>query len=342
MSLLRLGRCMGIVWLPVIASASAGCVDPFGGSNIQITFASGVHTPGLPTEFGRPPPGTHYAFYAVTFTRDDTGVPVESTAFHLLDFEVQPVINRSSPCFIEDDESRFPGLHVTQYATKLEEEIAARTGTSDPFDPAMPHGDAVDILTARTRMDNLGRLAAAIKAVTTFSPAQLPRTDTVCANEGGSDPLLVPPPTCREDESSLRRRELCTQFWAANPGFYEGSDKVFTLPLNGRWRGAVTTNDPRNAAFIGGAGFFVDANLEDLDALLVNWQYDDLDGDGEPDYPADFPDADKSPLGFHYLVGTPVSKTRGVINVPLSNDLHSAINGEAAIWTDLDDDDVHF
>jgi hypothetical protein len=313
----------------------SGCVEPFGGSNIQFTLAGGVHIPGTPADFGRPPPGTHYQFYATQTRELEDGRTIEFT-FKVAEFEVLPLISRASPCFIEDDESRFPGLHSTQFAQKLREE----TGIDDPFNPpaGADDGDIIDIITADVRMNNLGRLEGGVKAVTNHSPA--------------SYPTGIPDPTNRSDAANAERRERCNAFWDANPTFYEGSDKVFTLPLNAAWLGAVDGADPRTSAFLGGVSLFVDSDLSQIDGLMINYQYDctpadfrnpDIGPDAcEPQYPDGFPDDDKSDIGFHYMSGEAVDRTRGVINVPMSNRLFGQISGEAAIWFDLDHDDVQF
>ena len=66
-----------------------------------------------------------------------------------------------------------------------------------------------------------------------------------------------------------------------------------------------------------------------------------MDADGNPDYPAEYLELEKSVIGFHYMEGTPVLKTRGVIHVPLANRTFN-ITGEAAIMPSLHKDDVQF
>ena len=55
-------RARALIGLLITFTAS-GCVEPFSGSNVQFTL-SGAHIPGTPSDFGRPPPGTHYEFHA--------------------------------------------------------------------------------------------------------------------------------------------------------------------------------------------------------------------------------------------------------------------------------------
>jgi hypothetical protein len=50
------------------------------------------------------------------------------------------VIDTGSPCFIEVEDARFPGLHVTMLADKL----AEVTGIDDPRNPA-PGDDPGDV-----------------------------------------------------------------------------------------------------------------------------------------------------------------------------------------------------
>lgn len=342
---------------------SAGCIDPFGGSNIQLTLAQGVHVPGLPADFGRPPPRTHYTFYGVNLQRDADGNVTGSTAFKVKDFEVVPVIDRASPCFIENSESRFPGTHSTQYLEKLEEVFAAKYGLSDPddFDPFDFTGrfdelDQIDYLTAKRRVDFLGALQTSVKAVVPYSPAEYGDVDMGCScdfDENASDSDLaaqdIPAATCLADQCAEKRTAICQAFWRLNPDKYEGNDEVFTLPHNGFLNGLVDGSDPRNNQFLGGSQHFVEPNLENIDALLMNWNFDcaadtppDELFDCEPVYPDEFPDEAKSIIGYHYMSGTIEHRVRGVINVPMTNEFFGTIRGQAAIFVDLDDDDVHF
>lgn len=410
MALRQLFRSSAPALLGIGLLFGTACVEPFGGSNIQFTLAGSVHVPGTPSDFGRPPPSTHYEFYSLDIDSDGREFAVE-----IAEFDVRPVIERASPCFIEDEESIFPGLHSTRFVDKLAAEFGFNRGDFDAANPpaGMSPGDVIDYLTAEVRENNQGRLQGAVKAVTSHSPAQYGEEDWVattdpcetnidCAvgdgqrcdqdstcldigdtcvddddcdgargetcNAGGNCEIEVfcceqaicagdamrtdtkfPPPYCLDDASSDERSALCEEFWAANPDRYEGSDLVFTLPLNGGWIGAVDGSDPRNNQFLGGAGLFVDANLEDIEGLLMNWQYNcdvaEFNTDSntcEPDYPDTFEDVDKSVIGFHYMSGTVQNKTRGVINVPMINRTFGTISGQAAIWFNLDDDDVQF
>jgi len=331
----RGGACASLGLLLLLTAA--GCVEPFGGSDIEFALAGSVQVPGLPSEFGRPPPGTHYEYHAFENVTDTDGdgneIVVATYSVKVADFEVRPLVDQASPCYIEDEESKFPGLHSTQYLRKLQEV----TGVDDPFFPpadASP-GDVIDVLTAQRRMEGIALLANGIKAITSHDPAPYPSG--------------IPAADLIDDASNRQRKQMCEDFWRDHPLKYEGNDLVFTLPLNGKWYGAVDGADPRNGVFLGGAHFFVDTDLSNLDGLLLNWQYNCTGADFQengiqctPDWPDGLPADEQSPIGFHYMSGAAVTRTRGVINVPMKNRLFSRLTGEAAIWVDLDSDDVQF
>ena len=319
------------------ALASAGCVEPVGGSNVEIALAGGAQVPGTPADFGRPPPGTHYEVHAVEYVKDTdmdgNETIVQTFTYEILNLEIKPAVDTTSPCFIEDDESRFPGLHSTMYAAKLREVL----GFDDPYAPpaTASAGDVIDILTADRRIAGQRQVESGIKAIASHDPAEYP-TD-------------IPPADQIDDASNAERKRKCEAFWADHPMLYEGNDKVFTLPLNGTWFGAVDGSDPRNGAFIGGASMWTDADLSQIDGLLLNWQYNCTPADSAangitcaPDYPDSVPDEQKSDIGVHYMAGDAVDKVRGVINVPLANRTFGQLNGEAVIFANLDDDQVTF
>jgi hypothetical protein len=76
--------------------------------------------------------------------------------------------------------------------------------------------------------------------------------------------------------------------------------------------------------------------------FMLNWQYDDLDNDGAPDFPPSLPVAERSPTGFPYLAGEPERLVRGVLSVPMAHATNPRLSANVAIFYDLDDDDVHF
>jgi hypothetical protein len=293
---------------------------------------------------GRPPAGTFYAFYAIETERDENGAVIDSFAYEVQRFEIRPLLLKDSPCFIEHAERPYPGLHVTEEPNRLREDL----GIMDPLNApeGTDEGLITDILTSDTRIGFLSDLQNNVKAVTSFSNALPPGVNpnypvaAGCAGDG-IDPNSIPPASCIDDDSNRQRLAVCQAFWDEFPDYYEGSDLVFTLPLNGKWAGAVTGNNPKNAGFLGGANFFPPVALNHFEQFVMTWQYKDFNDDGEPDYPASVPAADRAPIGVLYMSGTPIHKTRGVINVPMQHPVFP-ISGEAAIFPDLGEDDVHF
>jgi len=270
------------------------------------------------------------------------------------------VIDLRSPCFIESDDSRVPGAHVAFAHQALIASLRKKYGV-DEFDPYAPpdgtsQNDVIDVLTAKVRHDNLSKLAANIKVVTAHSPAAPPPQADVPGDDGkpqncpdNGDPDLIPPPECIDEESNEKRARVCKQFWADNPNYYQGSDKVLSLPLNGEFYGPVTTQDPRNNQFIGGGGFYVDTDLRGVEGMMLNWQYDCAPDDYrndprgcEPQYPDDIAQESRSPIGSHYMAGEAESRVRGVINVPMQNRTFGNISGELAIFSELEADHVQF
>jgi hypothetical protein len=87
---------------------------------------------------------------------------------------------------------------------------------------------------------------------------------------------------------------------------------------------------------------FVDSNLVGFDAYALNWQYDDADANGTPDFPAELTAGQRSDVGYLYMAGTPREISRGVITVPLRHPNEPAIKADLAILPALGHDDVHF
>ena len=110
-----------------IASAALqmACVDRFDGIDLQLTLSEQSVGPALAGETpgaGQPPAGTHFTVYAIDVA--GTGDDVKSYAFPVIDFEIAPLIDIHSPCFIDLDYvggKSFPGLHVTQEVAKLKQ-----------------------------------------------------------------------------------------------------------------------------------------------------------------------------------------------------------------------------
>jgi hypothetical protein len=319
----------------VLSAGVAGCVESFPGSNVQIDFSGGVPAAALPgvTPVGlQPPSGTHYSLYATREERDENGEIVRNDQFHVEDFEIVRLINRSSPCFIDLEGSRYPGIHATRYLERLQ----ADTGIADPLNPpadADP-GDRIDVVTARQRMIFQPQFEGSVKAVVSVS--QTFQYGPVAADCGGGDG--IPPAECIDDASNRLRLAACQREWRRDPGFYEGSDKVFSLPLNGTFYGVVTGPNPINGGTIRSSSIFVDEALGDVQGFTIRWQYKDANGDGTPDVPG----GGDPGLGTLMMSGRIQTITRGVLNANLANADDPTISARMAVFHDLASDDVEF
>lgn len=359
-TLASLGRLTLVGCVATGAGLAAGCVEPFPGSNVQLDFSQDtpVRSGNDPDGF-TPPVDTYLTLWALDnvyavdadgnpiFDADGDPVVASSTFFEVQKFEFQPVINPSSPCFIEIGADRFPGVHVTQVAAKLRATLCEQYGQpatcfDTPTNP--PNGatedDVTDVLTVNRRMELLPSLAGVVKAVTTYSTYQYPTPASDCTISGDT----LPANSCLDDASNAQRLRVCQAIWDGQPDFYEGSDKVFTLPLNGKLYGMGEGMNPINGVgLFGGAQMFVDEVVGGADALTINWQFKDYNGDGTPDYPANFlDDHDESATGYVFMSGTPYVVARGVVNAVLVNPFRATVNATVAIFTDLGDDDLHF
>ncbi|HEY8144342.1 MAG TPA: hypothetical protein VIG06_16790 [Kofleriaceae bacterium] len=330
-----------------LAAAASGCIDTFEGVDIQMTFDEGVFgasAEGGSTQPGQPPPGTYFTLYAIELVDDGAGEVARSFSYEISRFEIVPLIDPGSPCFIEVEnlEQRiYPGLHVTQLA----ERIKADSGIDDPLNPpdGASEGDVIDILTAERRVSYLPQLSASLRAVVSPSVSRVPEVDTGCVGDGtDTSPDLIPPPECIDDESNARRLALCEDLWSRRPDQYEGSDRSFTDPLNGTFYGLVDGMNPKNGAPLGGVELVVDVDWRGFQEVAINWQYEDRDENGEPDWPEDLPDSERSIVGFHYLEGEALEIKRGVITYPLRNRSFTQIAGEATVLHDLGEDHVNF
>jgi hypothetical protein len=305
-------------WL-TSAALLAGCVDAFDGSNLEIDLNPA--TPAQASASRAPQPGElpaniHFRIYAIQET--DAG----EASFEVARFEIHKLVDPSSPCFIDAGPSApFPGLHVTQYALKM----AERTGITDIANP--PPGatmeDQIDQATAVQRMANVTALAGAagLKAVTSASPGGYPPVDAACAGAG------LPPPTCIDDESNARRLQICRATWDADKALFEGTDRVLTSPLNGTMLGFVNGINPVTPVPVGGAQLISSSALDGVDEYAIYFQADDA-----------------TDRGTLFLAGRPLPEaTRGVTHVHMESPyLPDVIRAELAVFTNLDEDDVHF
>ena len=298
--------------------ALGGCVDGFRGSNVQIelSFATPAQAPAgatpRPTQL---PADTHYRLYAI-HERDGA-----EDVFEVQRFEVKPIIDVTSPCFIDvGDHVPYPGLHVTQYRAKVEE-VTGITDVANP-PPGASEQDQIDAATAIQRQMNVMALAGdmGIKVVTSWSAGAYPAVDADCTGSG------LPPRECIDEASNARRLELCEAAWDADPALYEGTDRVLTAPLNGTTYGFVLGLNPINLAPVGGAQFFVEEALGGTDEYAIYVQSDSaVDG-----------------LGTLMLSGRPGSPTRGVRHVHMTSPSSSAITADLAVFEDLGEDDTQF
>jgi hypothetical protein len=348
----RLHPAYALVWTLL----TAACVDQFEGSNIQVDFGGGtlaqVQQGVAPVTGLQLPPNTHYSLYGVR------GSGPTAEYVEIQRFEVHLIVESSLPCFIEPEGTRFPGLHVT----KFEERVKLDTGIADLANP--PPGateqDRIDVATANQRTRNVSALGRAprvvnpsplivdpggLKAITSASVARYPAVAATCVEDDSTvDPTLIPPATCTGDQSNSRRLELCRKVWAESPDLYSGTDRVLTEPLVGTYFGIVSGINPVNNAILGGTQFVVENIFADFDSYTFNWQFDDANGDGAPDYPMGFP---QRPFGTPVAAGTPSMPTRGVTRVVMpgvgpAGERVTGFDCQLAIFSDLGDDDVHF
>lgn len=268
------------------------------------------------------PDGTHYSIYAF---EDD---PMNGRIFQLDQFEVHDIVTMSSPCFIDVGEHvPHAGLHVSQYAKVIGMDVGIPDITNPPANAT--EADKVTAATAVQRETNaelIGGLVSGflpIKAVTSVSTAVYPAVGTDCSDANG-----IPPPDCTDDVSNKRRLTLCQAFWAANPNYYEGTDRILTSPLNGIAHGNVDGVNPVNMAPVGGAQFFIDEVLDGFDGFAI---YQQMDG------------AAANAPGTQILVGGKgTMETRGVTRVHMTDPTNPNLFADLAIFSDLGEDNVSF
>jgi hypothetical protein len=306
-------------WL-IHAALLGGCINGFDGSNIQIDLSSATPVQAPASRAPQPgrelPSNVHFRLYAIKETESSDSL------FELQRFEIHKLVDLTSPCFIDVGPNvPFPGLHVSQFAKKMSE----RTGITDLMNP--PAGatmeQQIEQATAVQRMSNVAALGgdAGLKVVSSASPAMYDPVDASCAGAG------LPPPACIDGDSNARRLQSCRDTWTKNPQLFEGTDRVLTSPLNGTTFGFVIGTNPVTPVPVGGAQFVVDDALLGVDEYAIYFQADDA-----------------TDLGTLFLTGRPTSgATRGVTHVQLDSPfLPGVIKAELAIFTNLDEDDVHF
>lgn len=314
-------RATGFTVAITVVVASAGCVDGFRGSNIELDLFTGTpiqaHVVGTPaaTEL---PANSHLTLYAI-----QQGM-TEDRLFELERFELHKLVDRTSPCFIDVGEHvPHPGLHVTKYADKIAEDTGIADYRNPPPTATQEQKELMATAVQRIAYMNLlaGDSGMPINVVTSASTAVYPAVATSCT--GPSD--QIPPKECMDDASNRLRLSLCQAAWKADPNMFEGTDRVLTAPLNGITRGMVVGANPINMAPVGGAQFFVDEALENIDAYAIYFQ---IDAGPQP--------------GMQLLFGRPTSPTRGVRHVHFTSPLNPMLIAEMAVFVDLGQDDVHF
>jgi hypothetical protein len=333
--------------LAIALFALAGCIDEFSGSELQIDFSREMPVQASAFRAQSPdelPNNIHFTLYAFDEAMVDGGMTV-GYLFAIQQFEVHRVVDLDSPCYIDVGEHvPIEGLHVSQYAN----EIMKKYGFTDV---SMPPAGATEeqkiaVATALERQKNVLGMASSgsppdsyggPKAITSVSTGGYPAIAADC-----SDPSGIPPPDCVEPDANQRRLEQGQAAWEQDPDLFEGTDRVLTRPLNGTTYGMAVGVNPINMGPIGGSAFFVDETLTDFDGYAIYWQYDDADGDGEPDYPASVPADERNEFGTLFLSGRPETPTRGVIHVHMTSLVAPAVSAELAIFADIDEDSVHF
>jgi len=302
--------------------AAGGCVKGFQGSNLELDLL-----PGAPVQArvlgammtGELKPQSHFTLYAI---QQDMA---QNRLFEVVSFELHHIVDTSSPCFIDVGEHvPYPGIHVTSFEKRVDQD----TGIADPMNPPASASEEAKQLAAgaRARSNAVAALGGAggLVAVTSASPAKYPDMATAC----GGPSNQIPPPQCFDDASNQLRLELCQAAWKADPNLWEGTDRVLTAPLNGTTHGMeVEEMNPVSMTPVGGAQFFVENALDNIDAYAIYY----LPEDGSI-----------PPPGVQIYFGRPTHATRGVDHVRMINPNNIAAQADLAVFTDLGEDDVHF
>ena len=309
-----------LVQTVVVAAALAGCVDGFRGSNVQIDLPTAMPrqaSPNTQPGVNQIPADAHFSLWGIV---DGEG---RENLFELQRFEIHPIVDLISPCFIDVGEHvPYPGIHVSQYGAR----IAADTGIADVSmpPPGATEEQKIDAATAVQRMANVAALGGptGIKVVTSASTSGYPGVAPDCTRVDG----MIPPPTCADRDSNAQRLALCTAAWDEDPTLWEGTDRVLTSPLNGTTFGMVDGRNPVNLAPVGGAQWFIEEDVSGMDAFAVYWQMDGVDDPGT--------------LLFY---GRPTTTTtRGVRHVDLVSPVNPTFTADLVVFPDLDEDTVHF
>jgi hypothetical protein len=302
--------------------AASGCVKGFQGSNLELDLLPGAPVQALVQQ---PPMGrelaaqSHFTLYAI---QQDMA---QNRLFEVVSFELHHIVDTSSPCFIDVGEHvPYPGIHVTSFEKRVDQD----TGIADPMNPPASASEQAKELAAgaRARSNVVAALAGpgGLVAVTSASTARYPAMATACGGPSNE----IPPPQCFDDASNKLRLELCQATWKMAPTLWEGTDRVLTAPLNGTTHGMeVEAMNPVSMTPVGGAQFFVENALDNVDAYAIYY----LPDDGSIPTP-----------GVQLYFGRPTHATRGVDHVRMANPNNIAAQADLAVFTDLGEDDVHF
>lgn len=301
--------------------ATSGCVKGFQGSNLELDLLPGAPVQALvqmPPMGRELPAAVHFTLYAIQHEAS------QDNLFEVVRFELHHIVDTSSPCYIDVGEHvPYPGIHVSSFLNRVLQD----TQIMDPAHPpptASPQ--AVELaVSAAARMQAIAAIGATdggLVAVTSASPSVYPAIASDC----GGPPNQIPPPKCFDNASNQLRLQLCQAAWRSDPNLWEGTDRVLTAPLNGVTHGMETLlSAPISMTPVGGAQFFVDNALTNVDAYAIYVQADGMDTPGTQLY-----------------FGTPTHVTRGVDHVRLVSPINQAVTADLAIFTDLGEDDVNF
>ena len=307
----------------LVAAGAAACAQGFDGANVQLDLSpampvqasSAATTPGP----GELPAASHFTLYAIQTGEGDQHL------FAIGTFEVHRIVDLQSPCFIDvGAHVPHPGLHVSQYATVIGEDVGVPDVTNPPT--TATDADKIAAATAVQRERDVALLAgpSGLHAVTSASAATYPPVAATCA-DAMANAALIPPPACVAEVSNAQRLALCQAAWTAAADLWEGTDRILTSPLAGTTRGFVDGQNPINLSPVGGAQFFVDTVLTGIDALAIYAEPDGAAGTGDL-----------------VLYGTPTTPTRGVIHVHMTNATTPALFADLAIFSNLGQDDSSF
>jgi hypothetical protein len=299
---------------------ASGCVKGFQGSNLELDLLPGAPVQALTMmpPMGRElPSAVHFSLYAIQHEM------TQDNLFEVVRFELHHIVDISSPCYIDVGEHvPYPGIHVSSFLKR----VLTDTQIMDPLHPpASASPAAVELaVSAAARMTAVGAIGApdGLVAITSASPSTYPAMASAC----GGPSNQIPPPECFDNASNQLRLQLCQAAWKSDANLWEGTDRVLTAPLNGVTHGMETLlSAPISMTPVGGAQFFVDNALTNIDAYAIYVQADGMDTPGTQLY-----------------FGTPTHVTRGVDHVRLVSPINQAITADLAIFADLGEDDVHF